>query len=51
MIVLKDFFLKIPNLDRVCMGWDEVVGSMGAREVLRGGSSMIGRAGGAGDTK
>jgi hypothetical protein len=33
VVVLKDFFLEIPDLDRVCMGWDEILGIMGAREV------------------
>ena len=47
MMVLKDFFLKIPDLDRVCMGWDEVGGSMGARD----DGSVRGRAGGAAETE
>ena len=33
------------------MGWDEILGSMGAREVVRCGGSGIERAGGIGETK
>ena len=44
MVVWKDFFLEIPDLYRVCMGWDEICGSIGAREVGSGGGADIGRA-------